>query len=985
MTPGGALLRTVTSVRRRSLLLGASRVVSAALAAGLAVVLAASLALRALPEGWRIPWAGAALGCAVLAAVLSGLRELRRARPRLSPARAAELLGGPDPAVRELLLTGADLAAWGEGGAEARGASPALAGAQVEAAAAATRGRHPAAAVPGRPALRKGLLVGALAALAAAWAAADPMGRGVWAGLLSGGPPVPVAVGNLRLVYGPPAYTGLPERRVEGAEGSVEGYRGTWVTLEGEVSRPVDGGRWEGPGGAAVPLAVEGRGFRVSWILEKPGQYSLAFERGGRAVPSDFVPRSVRVAEDARPAAELHRPEGDLEVTADQEVEVAFSAQDDFGVERAELVLQGEEEVRIPLAVTPGRRAQGRGHFLPLAHPGLGEGAHLRVEVWDGDTVSGPKAGSTRSVYVAFLDKRRLAAEIAGLEERLLEALLGHLADHLEAPEAGAGELERLRAGGRDLLRLLDQLSERVGRAAGEGALGAVAVLRMEAGLRSALEPFLAGGADREGLVAELERDALLLDRLLRSLRMEEALSLGDELAALQRNLFDELLRGADPGDLAERVARLEELLAELARALGRGAAELPEDFANADAVRDLPASDLERTLAELREALERGDRDGAQALAEKLLDTLGRWLAALEDAAGGAARAELDPLHQELSEIGAEVRELASGQEAVLGETQDVGREASRRASELLRDAVEGLLDRSEGRLRAVEGETRRLEAAAFRAGLPGGLEAVFPLLASRERLEAAVAEVRDALGEDLVRARERAQSLRGRVEELGRNAAAGLAARGAPEPEVRRVEEGAGAALAEVDELIRELEALAGRRREGVGPGDAEALGRLEERQGRLAGRTEALAERLEGLARRVPLLDPALPGRARGARQAMGEAQGRLGEADPFGAVPPETRALEELTELAGDLEAALDQMGQGGPGGGLQVLRRPGRRPGMGTEVDRSPVEIPREAEARELRAFREEVLRAMQGRYPRDYEEEVERYYERLIR
>ena len=53
---------------------------------------------------------------------------------------------------------------------------------------------------------------------------------------------------------------------------------------------------------------------------------------------------------------------------------------------------------------------------------------------------------------------------------------------------------------------------------------------------------------------------------------------------------------------------------------------------------------------------------------------------------------------------------------------------------------------------------------------------------------------------------------------------------------------------------------------------------------------------------------------------------------------------------------------------------------------GQDVDRSRVEIPAEAEARQWRAFREEVLKAMrEGNYPEEYEREVERYYERLIR
>jgi hypothetical protein len=74
-----------------------------------------------------------------------------------------------------------------------------------------------------------------------------------------------------------------------------------------------------------------------------------------------------------------------------------------------------------------------------------------------------------------------------------------------------------------------------------------------------------------------------------------------------------------------------------------------------------------------------------------------------------------------------------------------------------------------------------------------------------------------------------------------------------------------------------------------------------------------------------------------------------------------------------------------MGEGSPGPGFQIVGSPSNRSG-GRDVDRSPVEIPKEMEARELRAFRDDVLKAMRsGRYPKDYEKEVERYYERLIR
>jgi len=948
-----------------------------------------------VPEGARSWVVGGFLGLGVGLGIAGAVWEWRRAGPRLTPGRAAWLLTEGRPELRDLILTGSDLAAWGEGGAVLRGASPALVEAQVESAGAAADQLDTRQAVPARPLYALLAQTAIAAALIVAWIALTAAGPRAWALFLSGGVPDPVTVGNLRLTYVPPAYTGLPERRVDGAEGSVQGYPGTLVTLEGELSRPVERGRWEGPGSVAVPLDLDGARFRVSWVLDKAGTYALAFEKGRKAIPCDFAPRAISLAEDGRPVVEMTRPEGDVEVTTDQEVEVAFSAGDDFQVERVEVVLQGDQEVRIPASVDLARRVEGRVRFLPAAHPELGEGAHLRVEAWDGDTVSGPKAGSGPSVYVSFLDKRRLVAEIAGLEERLLEALLGQLADHLELPaEATAADLEGLRAKARDLLQLFDQLVERVRLGAEEGALGAVAVLKMEAGLRGALEPFLAGASDREGLVAELERDILFLDRLLKSLRMEEALSLGDELAALQRSLFDELQAGTDPQQLMERVQQIQQLLAQMAEKLSRGAAEMPDAFANADAVRDMPANELEQTLRELREALERGDREAAQALAEKLVKALSRWMAALEEAAGKASQGQLDPLMQELSQVEADVQGLAEEQEKLLQETRGVGREVSQRSADRLRGELDDLLAREEARLRAIEAAARRMEAAAPRAGFhgsplipggppPGAASSGLEMLEARQRVGAAVAEVRDALREDLGRAREGAQALGEAVESLRQSALSGLS----PEAPGRTpVEQSAGEAQAEVQGLIADLEALAGRRREGIRPGELEALGELARRQGALGERTESVAERLEGLAQRSPFVDRGLPQRARDARQAMGEAEGGLGQGDPFGPVPPETRALEGLSEIGRQLQAAGEQMGQGQQQGqGLQVMRRPGGRSGQGRDVDRSPVEIPQEMEARELRAFREEVLRAMQGRYPKDYEEEVERYYERLIR
>lgn len=264
--------------------------------------------------------------------------------------------------------------------------------------------------------------------------------------------------------------------------------------------------------------------------------------------------------------------------------------------------------------------------------------------------------------------------------------------------------------------------------------------------------------------------------------------------------------------------------------------------------------------------------------------------------------------------------------------------------------------------------------------AARPGPLD----LFEASNRVNSALSEVRRALRSDLGAVRGGAQSVEesfaGLADEATRDAAAGDGRAEAAD----RYEQ---AARREVQGLLDDLDALDRRRQGALGPREAQQVRGLRSEQDRLGERTGNLAGELEELTRKTPLASPGLPGKARGAQSSMGQAGERLGQGNPFGAVSPEGQALEGLSDLAKELAGARRQMRQGQQGGqGFQMVRQPGGSGEQGREVDRSHVEIPKEAEAQELKAFREEVLKAMRRReYPKNYEDEVERYYERLIR
>jgi hypothetical protein len=192
---------------------------------------------------------------------------------------------------------------------------------------------------------------------------------------------------------------------------------------------------------------------------------------------------------------------------------------------------------------------------------------------------------------------------------------------------------------------------------------------------------------------------------------------------------------------------------------------------------------------------------------------------------------------------------------------------------------------------------------------------------------------------------------------------------------------------ALAASQAIIDDLEGLLAKRKESIDPAGQEQLQELSEDEGSLAQNIDEITQRLKALAEESPLVDPALSEPAESAGKSSRGAGGELGRGNPYGALPKESAVIESLAQLSNDMEKMREKMdGSGKDGGQKPGSRRRNQGKSGGKDVDRSRVEIPAETEAREWREFREEVMKAMrEGEYPRDYEREVRRYYEGLIR
>ena len=244
-------------------------------------------------------------------------------------------------------------------------------------------------------------------------------------------------------------------------------------------------------------------------------------------------------------------------------MEVGYSARDDYGLARIELVYRvnsGPEQRTFLKDAQGARSVRGTTLFEPITAmltPGARVAYH--IEAHDRDDVSGSKMGASRTLTLVIQNPREALDEHVEAEHAVLDKLVGTMADRIEFGEAVSESppLERLWRW-RDLheaeeshLVLLGRLVDDQRRKASNSrtlvtALGSIAdrlgrQMRDEAdllkGLRkkadqgaltsSRLNRLLPAGARH---VAELESAVLLLDDLIGRQRLDDLAELGKEL-----------------------------------------------------------------------------------------------------------------------------------------------------------------------------------------------------------------------------------------------------------------------------------------------------------------------------------------------------------------------------------------------------------------------------------------------------------------------
>lgn len=199
----------------------------------------------------------------------------------------------------------------------------------------------------------------------------------------------PPAVESIQLRYTYPAYL-EKEPRVVPFTGDITGVEGTTVAFEARSNKSVSDARLVFGSGEEVVLegADQGIVWRTELVLDDSDTYHVALRDGtgmDNAYPEEF---SIDVQRDRPPEIQVRQPRGDSEVLALEEVDFAFSVEDDFGVADygIEYTIAGHDPVRIALNEDRGALREIVGnHLLELEELGVAPGDLITWAVWADD------------------------------------------------------------------------------------------------------------------------------------------------------------------------------------------------------------------------------------------------------------------------------------------------------------------------------------------------------------------------------------------------------------------------------------------------------------------------------------------------------------------------------------------------------------------------------------------------------------------------
>ena len=233
------------------------------------------------------------------------------------------------------------------------------------------------------------------------------------------------AIERIEVAYRYPPHLGLPARADLG--GDIHAPEGTAVTVTVVADKVLRSGALRMASGAAVDLERRGdRQWAASFDVLQDDSYRVAIVDADALPNGDGADYLIRTVVDRPPEVRIDRPGGDREITSLEETVIEARADDDFGVERFELVytVAGRDEQAVDLLGARRSRDVTAAHTLYAESLGVRPGDVISYYVRARDSNGARPARETRS-DIYFLEVRPFGREFSEAGSQFMAAMAG--------------------------------------------------------------------------------------------------------------------------------------------------------------------------------------------------------------------------------------------------------------------------------------------------------------------------------------------------------------------------------------------------------------------------------------------------------------------------------------------------------------------------------------------------------------------------------
>lgn len=832
-----------------------------------------------------------------------------------------------------------------------------------------------------------------------------------------------IVVGDISVTYRFPAYTQLPPRTIHNSDGHLEAIKGTEVLLQARAIQPIRGAALLLDDRKTAPLQVDEDGSKVTGRLQllKTGYYRFQCMTKGGALQRGPT-HTMRILHDQYPKIELLSPKIDQEVQEREALELEYQFSDDFGVMRIELVYENlsSQEFRKPQRITlhnfelPPRSGKHRSTWQLQTLPfGAGDNIKYYIEVFDNDTISGPKRSRSAVRHIKIFSPFEQHDKLLARQEELHQRMVILLADLLEAPPiqntpharlvdhfemlnhksrsltADFGKL--LKAMREDTLAVpytLIAIDNLLRRLSGRNHTRMYTTYRLQEVTPDSFDSNTHQSSrlvdmlqsQRLSEIPDHEDDVYAFTLLLNRQRLDVLQKLSQQLTQAQNRLRELLEQYRQKRDEVTRQAllhemqRIERLIREIQRRMQRLSQQVPDEYLNLQAFRDQKSLDH---LSKMRQMLQKNDLEAAAQELANMARSVERMVSQMDRYAKEGGGQMVSQMAAAIQEMIDRIHQLEQKQERLAKRTQKVEREVSKRMQKAMQKKLKEMLkkqiERAQKILSHLEhiAKTTQSDLERYRSHLTHK-----QLMQHAKDLEQ-VLEQGDVYEALQIIPRYNNESNRflyelNLLQRLFRSY----------RPDKAKNAVAARKRLISANKLAqairRDLEKMFPSPQDHLTSSEQQQLKRYRDMQQRLRNEAEQLHKRFSRMAQQMPVFKPSMQRGIRGASDDMRRASQKLGQSEPQPAHSHQQKAISKLRDVRNQMQQSMQPSSQRRGGQGE-------RQGGQGRGYRHEKIDIPDASSHQAPKELRQDILDAMREKYPQKYKEPVNRYYEKLAK